>query len=131
MQIHLNPADGVPIYLQIVQQVKYLVAAGRLAPGEELPPIRALAERLVINPNTVARAYRELERMGVVVKRSTTGTFVSEQAALTRQEALAALTPRVDDLVIEASRREVAGDELVELVRQRYRAHVSTGEDRS
>src|SRR5436309_14097255 len=103
MQIHLNPADGVPIYLQIVQQVKYLVAAGRLRPGEELPPIRALAERLVINPNTVARAYRELERAGVVTKRSTTGTFVSSWGAGPhREECLAALAGRVDVLLAEA-----------------------------
>src|ERR1700732_888718 len=81
MHIHLNAGDGVPIYLQIINQVKYLVASGRLAAGEELPPIRVLAERLLINPNTVARAYRDLERAGVVSKRSTTGTFVSAAGA--------------------------------------------------
>ena len=64
MWIHISPNDGVPIYLQIVNQVKYLLASGRLAAGEELPPIRVLAERLVVNPNTVARAYRELETAG-------------------------------------------------------------------
>ena len=66
MQIHISPTDGLPIYLQIVNQIKYLAACGRLAPGEELPSIRALAEQLVVNPNTVARAYRELELAGVV-----------------------------------------------------------------
>ncbi|HET6575779.1 MAG TPA: GntR family transcriptional regulator, partial [Fimbriiglobus sp.] len=75
MHIRISPADGVPIYQQIVNQVKYLVAAGRLEPGDELPPIRTLAERLVINPNTVARAYRELEVAGVVVKKGTAGTY--------------------------------------------------------
>ena len=78
VRIHISSSDGVPIYLQIVNQVKYLVASGRLAAGEELPPIRVLAERLVVNPNTVARAYRELEAAGVVEKRRTAGTFVSE-----------------------------------------------------
>src|SRR5262249_18291389 len=73
MQIHTSPADGVPISLQIVQQVKSLVASGRLTAGEELPPIRVLAEQLLINPNTVARAYRELELAGVVEKRRTAG----------------------------------------------------------
>src|SRR5258707_2093836 len=81
MDIHISPSDGVPIYLQIVNQVKYLVASGRLAPGEELPPIRVLAEQLLINPNTVARAYRELETAGVVTKRRTPGTYVSEAAS--------------------------------------------------
>lgn len=128
MQIHLNAADGVPVYLQIVQQVKYLVAAGRLAPGEELPPIRALAERLLINPNTVARAYRELERLGLVVKRSTTGTFISEQTAQKCREVLAGLVRRVDDLVSLAHRQDVGVDDLAELVRERYRIHLSSGE---
>ena len=65
MQIHISSHDGVPIYIQIVNQVKHLVASGRLSPGEEIPPIRVLAEKLVVNPNTVARAYLELERAGV------------------------------------------------------------------
>src|SRR4026209_1087196 len=78
MQLHLSPHDGVPIYMQIVNQMKYLVASGRLESGEELPPIRTLAEQLLINPNTVARAYRELELAGVVTKRRTAGTYVSE-----------------------------------------------------
>src|ERR671911_1265090 len=103
MHLRVNPHDGVPIYLQIVNQVKYLVAAGRLEPGEELPPIRALAERLVINPNTVARAYRELEVAGVVVKRGTTGTFVSTSGSpLARRERVRILTERIDALLAEA-----------------------------
>ena len=99
MQIHISPNDGVPIYLQIVNQVKYLVASGRLAPGEELPPIRVLAERLVVNPNTVARAYRELEAAGVVEKRRTAGTYVSDAGSpLALRERLKILTERVDAL---------------------------------
>ncbi|MHC4435656.1 MAG: GntR family transcriptional regulator, partial [Planctomycetota bacterium] len=61
MHIHISLDDGVPIYLQIVNQIRYLVASGRLASGEQLPPVRKLAEQLLVNPNTVARAYRELE----------------------------------------------------------------------
>src|SRR3954452_3355241 len=93
VQIHLSPQDGVPIYLQIVTQVKYLIASGRLQAGEELPPIRTLAEQLLINPNTVARAYRELETAGVVTKRRTTGTYVSGTGSrLAREERLRILT---------------------------------------
>ena len=77
MNIHISPSSGVPIYLQIVNQIKYLVSSGQLESGQELPPIRALAERLLVNPNTVARAYRELEFARIVTKRGTTGTFVS------------------------------------------------------
>src|SRR3954470_13269367 len=101
MHIHLDTGDGrVPIYQQIVQQVKYLVASGRLAPGEELPPIRTLAERLVVNPNTVARAYRELEADGVVTTQSTRGTYVSDAGSpLARAECRKALAARVDALL--------------------------------
>ena len=120
MHIHLSPDDRVPIYLQIVNQVKYLVASGRLAPGAELPPIRALAEQLVINPNTVARAYRELELAGVVTKRRTAGTYVSDAGSpLARRERLRILTERVDALLAEARQMNVSTEEVVELLRQR------------
>lgn len=120
MDIHISPHDGVPIYLQIVNQVKYLVAAGRLAPGEELPAIRVLAEQLVINPNTVARAYRELEFAGVVSKRRTTGTYVSDAGSpLTRRERRKILTERIDALLAEARQLGIPTDDVVELLRQR------------
>jgi len=120
MHIRISPADGVPIYQQIVTQVKYLVAAGRLAPGDELPPIRALAEQLVINPNTVARAYRELEVAGVVVKRGTAGTFVSAAGSpLARRERVRILAERVDALLAEARQLGFSPDELLDLIRQR------------
>ncbi|MBI2927614.1 MAG: GntR family transcriptional regulator [Verrucomicrobia bacterium] len=122
MQLHLSPRDGLPIYRQIVNQVKYLVAAGRLAPGEELPPIRTLAEQLVINPNTVARAYLELERAGLVSKRHGSGTYVSDAGSpLKRAERLKLVTERADALLAEARHLEVALDELLELIRQRHK----------
>ena len=123
MHLRVSPTDGVPIYLQIVNQVKYLVAAGRLAPGEELPPIRTLAERLAINPNTVARAYRELEVAGVVIKRGTTGTFVSDAGSpLARKERVRILTGRIDALLAEARQLGFASDELFDLIRRRDQA---------
>ena len=123
MHLHVSPADGVPIYLQIVNQVQYLVSSGRLAAGEELPAIRTLAEQLLINPNTVARAYRELERAGVVEKRRTTGTYVSGGASpLARRERLKLLGQRVDALLAEARQMDVSLDDVIDLVRQRDRA---------
>jgi GntR family transcriptional regulator len=120
VQIHITSSDGVPIYLQIVNQVKYLVASGRLSPGEELPPIRVLAEQLLVNPNTVARAYRELETAGVVTKRRTAGTYVSERGSpLERRERLRILTGRVDALLAEARQMGVAIDQVLELIRRR------------
>ena len=123
MQIHLSPNDGVPIYLQIVHQVKYLAASGRLAPGDELPPIRTLAEQLLVNPNTVARAYRELESAGVVTTRRGAGTHVSGAGSpLARRECLDVLTRRIDALLAEARQMNVGAEEIMDLIRRRDRA---------
>ena len=72
-----NPSSGVPIYLQLMEQVKHNIETGALRPGEQLPGMRPLAEELVINPNTVAKAYRELEHEGVIELRHGAGAFVS------------------------------------------------------
>jgi len=121
MQIRISTTDGVPIYQQILNQVRYLIGAGRLQPGEELPPIRALAEQLTINPNTVARAYLELERAGVVTKRHGTGTYVSEVASpLPRREKLKLLKERVDALLVEAAHLDVPLEEILALLSERY-----------
>lgn len=131
MQIHISVSDGVPIYLQIVNQVKYLVASGRLKPDEELPPIRVLAEQLLINPNTVARAYRELETAGVVTKRRTAGTYVSDAGSpLARRERLKILNERIDALLVEARQMNVVMDELIRLIRLRDEAMQSLPNDK-
>ncbi|HJT32895.1 MAG TPA: GntR family transcriptional regulator [Pirellulales bacterium] len=123
MQLHLSTSDGVPIYLQIVNQVKYLVAAGRLKRDEELPPIRTLAEQLLINPNTVARAYRELELAGVVTKRRTTGTYVSAAGSpLAKRQRIKILTQRVDALLAEARQMNIDTEAVVELIQERDEA---------
>lgn len=123
VQIHLSRQDGVPAYLQIVQQVKHLVASGRLRAGEELPPIRVLAQQLLINPNTVARAYRELETAGIVIKRSTSGTYVSDAGSpLARRERLRIITERIDALLVEARQLNFDIDEILDLLRQRDKA---------
>ncbi len=77
MLLKPNPSSGVPIYLQLMEQVKHSIETGVLRPGEQLPGIRPLAEELVINPNTVAKAYRELEHEGVIELRHGAGAFVS------------------------------------------------------
>jgi GntR family transcriptional regulator len=110
----------MPTYLQIVQQVKHLIASGRLQAGEELPPIRVLAQQLLINPNTVARAYRELETAGIVAKRSTTGTYVSDAGSpLARRERLRILTERIDALLVEAHQLNIDSNEIIALLRER------------
>ncbi len=120
MKIHISSNDGVPIYLQIVNQVKYLVASGRLAPGDEVPPIRALAEQLLVNPNTVARAYRELEMAGVVEKRRTAGTFIADAGSkLSRRECRKILTERVDALLTESRQMKIPTEDLIRLIQER------------
>jgi GntR family transcriptional regulator len=120
VQIHISSHDGVPIYLQIVNQVKYLVASGRLGAGEELPPIRTLAEQLLVNPNTVARAYRELELAGVVEKRRTAGTYVADAASpLARRERMRIVAERVDALLAEARQMNFSTETLIELIAER------------
>jgi GntR family transcriptional regulator len=79
MILRPNPSLGVPIYLQLMEQVKHAIETGALRAGEQLPGIRPLAEELVINPNTVAKAYRELEHEGVIELRHGAGAFVSGQ----------------------------------------------------
>src|SRR5476649_1766352 len=80
MLLRPNPSSGVPIYLQLMEQVKHSIETGALRPGEQLPGMRPLAEELVINPNTVAKAYRELEHEGIIELRHGAGAFVSGAA---------------------------------------------------
>src|SRR2546425_2649536 len=120
MQIQIATSDGVPIYQQIVNQTRYLIAAGRLQPGEELLPIRVLAEQLTINPNTVARAYLELERAGIVTKRHGSGTYVSEaRSPLPQREKIKILARRADGLLSEARHLDVELSDVIKLLRER------------
>jgi GntR family transcriptional regulator len=120
MKIYISANDGIPIYHQIVTQVKHLVAAGRLKPGQELPPIRILAQQLLINPNTVARAYRELEAAGIVSSRRGAGTHVSDEGSpLAQKERLKILNDRIDALLAEAAQLEVDFGQLTEMIEKR------------
>lgn len=120
MQLHISPKDGVPIYRQIMRQVKYLVTSGGLLPGEQLPPVRKLAQQLVVNPNTVARAYRELETLGVLVSRRGAGVFVADGVnPLARHEQRKILAERLDQLLSEARQMQIGLEELIELARER------------
>ena len=120
MQVRISDQDGVPIYVQLVNQIKYLVSSGRLAAGEQLPPVRKLAEQLLVNPNTIARAYRELENEGLVTSRQGSGVFVADGVSpLARREQNRILLERIDMLLTEARQMNVDVETLVKLVRQR------------
>lgn len=118
MRIQISPTDGIPIYLQIVQQVRRLIAAGELVEGDELPSIRNLAERLVVNPNTIARAYRELEVVGLVNSSRGLGTYVAPVGE-GGKERHAVLADAIDALIQESRSLGVPFEELVELIRVR------------
>jgi GntR family transcriptional regulator len=121
VHLQISTADGLPIYQQIINQVRHLIAAGRLQAGDELLPIRVLAEQLTVNPNTVARAYLELERAGAVIKRHGAGTYVSESAAaIPHREKMKVLRQRVDGLLVEADHLDVELDDVLDMVRERH-----------
>ena len=84
MLFRSNPSSGVPVYLQLIEQVKHAIDLGALRPGDQLPAIRRVAEDLVINPNTVAKAYRDLEHAGVIELRQGAGAFVADNGTTSR-----------------------------------------------
>lgn len=120
MQFRISMQGGPPIYQQIVEQVKYLAAAGRLKPGDDMPPIRVLAEQLRINPNTVARAYLELEREGIVIMRQGFGTTVAQvKTLLPHHEKLRLLAEPADILLTNARHLNVGLNDVVSILRER------------
>jgi GntR family transcriptional regulator len=119
--VHIAPNSGTPIYLQIVQQLRYQIASGRLTPGDDLPTIRAFAEQLLTNPNTVGRAYRELEQEGLVVSRVGSGTRVSDRGSpLALEERRRILSDYADSLLAVAGQLKFSLDEAIEMLKARY-----------
>jgi len=127
MYLHLDHHSGEPIYRQIVEQVKYRVACGRLRAGQTLPSIRDLARELKINPGTAVRAYEELRHTGLVVMRQGKGVFVSGERSATpsrRREAL--LRKEVRRLLAEAARLGADGEEVLQLVKEEVKTLETT-----
>lgn len=126
MDLDIDSRDALPIYAQIVDQVRQLVGRGALARGERLPSVRDLAVRLRVNRNTVAKAYAHLEGDGVLETRKGEGTFVAAAPRWSQQRSRHELQPAVDRLVAEAARLGVSGQDLIELVRERAE-HTTVG----
>lgn len=115
MHLHISPNDSTPIYQQIVNQVKYMVSSGQLQPGDILPPIRTLSGTLIVNANTVARAYRDLERDGFVTLQRGIGTRVNEIGSpLTQDEQMTILSERASALISEAHQMNLSLDDIVQ-----------------
>ena len=126
-----NPSSGVPIYLQLMEHVKHSIETGALRPGEQLPGMRPLAEELVINPNTVAKAYRELEHEGVIELRHGAGAFVSatpraKKATDTLRAGQTVIATAVDRL----RARGVTDEEIRRLFEAELAGLTRTGRDR-
>ena len=121
MHIEISLQDGVPIYRQIANQVKYLIASGQLQTDEELPAIRTLGEYLSVTPNTVVKAYGTFENEGLVYKRRGAGTFVADTSSpLARREQRRILTQRADALLTDATQLNFSFEEVLDLLRKRH-----------
>lgn len=117
MLVHLNPSSGVPVYLQLEAQVKQAVAAGALRAADALPSVRKLAAELRINPNTVARAYQNLERDGVIRSVPGGGTFVADGVpGLLKSEKIRRLRPHARQVAVEGRQLRLTSDEILRLV---------------
>jgi GntR family transcriptional regulator len=131
MLLKTNPSSGVPIYLQLMEQVKHNIETGALRPGEQLPGIRPLAEELVINPNTVAKAYRELEHEGIIELRHGAGAFVSANGrAKKATDKMRAGQAAVMTTVERLRERGVTDEEIRRLFEAALAARHTTGGQR-
>lgn len=120
MRLQINFKSGMPIYLQVVDQIKAAAASGGLRPGEALPSIRPLAEELRVNRNTVAKAYSELESLGVIETLPGRGCFLKENHSALRKEVRRKMViAEIDQAIVQAHHLQVPRPEFLELVKER------------
>jgi GntR family transcriptional regulator len=122
MGLHVNTSSRLPIYQQLAQQIREAIARGELGPETALPSVRQLSRDLVVNPNTVARAYTELEREGLLVSHPGRGIFVAQpRHDLTRAARDRRLTEAIDRWLTEAVHLGFSAEEVLALVARRVR----------
>ena len=122
MEFQCDTTSRVPIYRQLMDQIRQNVARGRLRPGSRLPSVRVLSRELVVNPNTIARAYTELEREGVINTRQGLGVFVAEpQAELSAAARRERLATALDSFLTEAVHLGFSADEVMSAMAKRMR----------
>jgi GntR family transcriptional regulator len=115
----LDGHSGVPVYRQLIDQVQGAIATGALKPGDQLPTVRLVAVELAINPNTVSRAYREMEIRGILDTQQGTGTFISDrQTEPTMEERQRQLSQLVGEFVSRAGSAGLTVDELIDALNQ-------------
>lgn len=131
LDLRISTGSPTPIFRQIVEQVRLAAATGRLAPGDALPSVRALAERLVVNPNTIAKAYAELSRDGVIETRQGKGAVLAVLRDIyTAPERQRRLAPAVETLVREAVSLGFSCEQVQQLVQKQFRKIVGQQERR-
>jgi len=123
MFMKIDATNGVPLYLQIAKEIKHSIAVGSLRPGEQIPSVREIALQITVNPNTVAKAYRELEMRGIVETRRGTGTFVSKNTiSVTKKERREIVSELIDRALDEARHLQISEDEIAVLFEERAEA---------
>jgi len=124
--IQILPGSGKPIYAQVAEQISEAIARGELASGDKLPAVRKLAAELVINPNTVARAYSRLEQAGLVTTKTGSGTYVSDPK-LRRSDAadINILTERMDTLITRGLNLGLESEDIIAMFKARIAKFVS------
>src|SRR5438876_1469916 len=122
MALHINTSSRLPLYQQLAQQIREAIARGEFQPGAGLPSVRQLSAELVVNPNTVARAYTELEREGLLVSRPGRGIYVaSPRNDLTRTARKRRLTEQLDRWLTEAVHLGFSAEQVLHIVTERVR----------
>lgn len=120
MKFHCDTTSRIPIYRQLADQVRWAIARGNLQAGERLPSVRQLSRELVVNPNTIARAYTELEREGTLITQQGRGVFVAEPGSdLTKKARRKQLGEQLDLLMVEAVHLGFTADELRKMLEDR------------
>src|SRR5207253_894885 len=117
MMLQINFKSGKPVYLQVVDQIKAAAASGALHPGEALPSIRPLAEELRVNRNTIAKAYSELENLGVIETHPGKGCFLTENhSPLKKEVRRKMLIEEIDQAIVQAHHLQVSPAEFLKLI---------------
>src|SRR5438046_2612224 len=126
--LDVDPRSGVPLYVQIVQQIKHAIEVSALQPGEQLPTVRQLAGELTIAPNTIVKAYNELQAIGLIESRAGVGTVVAANLnGSVRRQQTEALFERLRAVVRDAASVGIEPDELVDRLRAEIENYYQEG----
>jgi DNA-binding transcriptional regulator YhcF (GntR family) len=123
LSVQINKTNGIPLYIQLEEQIRMLMHRGELMPGDLMPTVRSLAVELEVNSNTVSRVYRDLQNEGLLTLKRGVGTSVSEQASvrpMSRRD-VGALEKKVDALIELSRRMNVTAIELFQLIETRWK----------